>query len=350
MVKSLQVLRIHMLELEKVNELCNDFCTRYISCLKGKLNSENIMKTLEITTTPPGSPNHNTTTTTTTGPPVVTPASINEPKQLHRGEGGILNAETNGVEDDNDATEWKDIMEAVNGVPVTELTSGFLSKKKQMGKRGVLPKQATNVMKQWLFQHLIHPYPSEEEKKQLAEETNLSNLQVNNWFINARRRILQPMLETTTAFLKNNKKAKLDPGVEDEEGDGGVYGASGGGGGDGGGGGGGGVTMQQTLAGGSPSMGGPPSMAIVVSPTMVAPQSSAVILNLGDGQTQQVVLTQPLQFVQVSQIQTVAGTTSSAGTQRSQHGGARRSHSGARVATTTISTTQPSSIVVPLQR
>ena len=332
-----------MLELEKVNELCNDFCTRYISCLKGKLNSENIMKTLEITTTPPGSPNHNTTaTTTTTGPPVVTPASTTEPKQLHRGEGGLLNTDTNGVEDENDATECKDIMEAVKGVPVAELTSGFLSKKKQMGKRGVLPKQATNVMKQWLFQHLIHPYPSEEEKKQLAEETNLSNLQVNNWFINARRRILQPMLETTTAFLKNNKKAKLDPGVEDE-GEGGVYGASGGGGGDGGG-----VTMQQTLSGGSPSIGGPPSMAIVVSPTMVAPQSSAVILNLGDGQTQQVVLTQPLQFVQVSQIQTVAGTTSSAGTQRSQHG-ARRSH-GARVATTTVSTTQPSSIVVPLQR
>ena len=38
------MLRIHLLELEKVNELCKDFCTRYISCLKGKLQSENLLR------------------------------------------------------------------------------------------------------------------------------------------------------------------------------------------------------------------------------------------------------------------------------------------------------------------
>ncbi len=43
-MKSIQVLRIHLLELEKVNELCKDFCQRYISCLKVKLNSDNIFK------------------------------------------------------------------------------------------------------------------------------------------------------------------------------------------------------------------------------------------------------------------------------------------------------------------
>lgn len=53
-------------------------------------------------------------------------------------------------------------------------------------------------MRAWLFAHIVHPYPSEEEKKLIAEQTNLSLLQVNNWFINARRRILQPMLEQNT--------------------------------------------------------------------------------------------------------------------------------------------------------
>ena len=43
-MKSIQVLRIHLLELEKVNDLCKDFCQRYISCLKVKLNSDNIFK------------------------------------------------------------------------------------------------------------------------------------------------------------------------------------------------------------------------------------------------------------------------------------------------------------------
>ena len=34
MLISIQVLRIHLLELEKVQELCKDFCNRYITCLK----------------------------------------------------------------------------------------------------------------------------------------------------------------------------------------------------------------------------------------------------------------------------------------------------------------------------
>ena len=44
MVKSIQVLRIHLLELEKVQELCKDFCNRYITCLKGKMQSENLLR------------------------------------------------------------------------------------------------------------------------------------------------------------------------------------------------------------------------------------------------------------------------------------------------------------------
>jgi hypothetical protein len=37
MLKSIEGLRIHLLELEKVHELCDNFCQRYINCLKGKL-------------------------------------------------------------------------------------------------------------------------------------------------------------------------------------------------------------------------------------------------------------------------------------------------------------------------
>ena len=44
MVKAIQVLRIHLLEIEKVNDLCKDFCQRYISCLKGKLQSDNLLR------------------------------------------------------------------------------------------------------------------------------------------------------------------------------------------------------------------------------------------------------------------------------------------------------------------
>uniref|UniRef100_A0A7M5VC29 Homeobox domain-containing protein n=1 Tax=Clytia hemisphaerica TaxID=252671 RepID=A0A7M5VC29_9CNID len=55
--------------------------------------------------------------------------------------------------------------------------------KRKQKKRGIFPKMATNIMKAWLFQHLNHPYPSEEQKRQLANETGLTILQVNNWYV-----------------------------------------------------------------------------------------------------------------------------------------------------------------------
>jgi hypothetical protein len=38
-------------------------------------------------------------------------------------------------------------------------------------------------------------------------KTNLTLIQVNNWFINARRRILQPMLEASNPDLAKKKKS-----------------------------------------------------------------------------------------------------------------------------------------------
>jgi len=43
MVRAIQVLRIHILEIEKVGELCKDFCQRYITSLKTKLSSEQLL-------------------------------------------------------------------------------------------------------------------------------------------------------------------------------------------------------------------------------------------------------------------------------------------------------------------
>jgi len=43
MVRAIQLLRIHILEIEKVGELCKDFCQRYITSLKTKLSSEHLL-------------------------------------------------------------------------------------------------------------------------------------------------------------------------------------------------------------------------------------------------------------------------------------------------------------------
>ena len=52
------------------------------------------------------------------------------------------------------------------------------------GKRGKLPKPVTDYLKDWLHRHSDHPYPSEDEKKQLCQATGLSMSQVSNWMIN----------------------------------------------------------------------------------------------------------------------------------------------------------------------
>ncbi|SAM08975.1 hypothetical protein [Absidia glauca] len=59
-----------------------------------------------------------------------------------------------------------------------------------------LTQETTEYLKHWLVNHKTHPYPSEKEKQDLAHCTGLTVSQISNWFINARRRILQPMLET----------------------------------------------------------------------------------------------------------------------------------------------------------
>lgn len=80
-------------------------------------------------------------------------------------------------------------------------------------KRGKLPKETTDYLKAWLHRHSDHPYPSEEEKKQLCLATGLSMSQVSNWMINARRRILAPAHRaasgptTTTPFPPSSRNA-----------------------------------------------------------------------------------------------------------------------------------------------
>ncbi|EPS98668.1 hypothetical protein FOMPIDRAFT_1042402 [Fomitopsis schrenkii] len=87
-------------------------------------------------------------------------------------------------------------------------------------KRGKLPKPVTDFLKDWLHRHSDHPYPSEEEKKQLCHATGLSMSQVSNWMINARRRILAPAHRaaqgpTTTTPFSSRPGPGMVPSVLD---------------------------------------------------------------------------------------------------------------------------------------
>ncbi|KAL1564845.1 BEL1-like homeodomain protein 4 isoform X1 [Salvia divinorum] len=58
-----------------------------------------------------------------------------------------------------------------------------------------LPDRSVTILRAWLFEHFLHPYPSEADKHLLSRQTGLSKNQVSNWFINARVRLWKPMVE-----------------------------------------------------------------------------------------------------------------------------------------------------------
>jgi hypothetical protein len=62
-----------------------------------------------------------------------------------------------------------------------------------------LPDAAVDALKKWLVDKLDNPYPSKDEKTDLARTTGLSVAQVNNWFINARRRFVKPLIAARDA-------------------------------------------------------------------------------------------------------------------------------------------------------
>nr|XP_049461363.1 homeobox protein PKNOX2-like [Anopheles coluzzii] len=342
MIKALQVLRIHLLELEKVQELCRDFCTRYIACLRSKMQSENLLRSdyalehnnnLSNSNSPINSPeqdlsgsaqgyyqsadylqgsdtseysNMQAKGSALSGVPVtpllphpvlqqqqppqqslhhphqqVPPAAIDSPNSATVLESSVLPQDMShspsalavgmpglaglpplhdgpgaGAMFPTDLTAAAaaaamafqqqqqhhqqqqqyhlphhpsagsmSLGTAVGGCPPAialtsplDMYAGQLSPcgssdeldseldspgdgdsgSGKRHKRGILPKHATSVMRAWLFQHLVHPYPTEDEKRAIAAQTNLTLLQVNNWFINARRRILLPMLENAS--------------------------------------------------------------------------------------------------------------------------------------------------------
>ncbi|XP_021892777.1 BEL1-like homeodomain protein 11 [Carica papaya] len=58
-----------------------------------------------------------------------------------------------------------------------------------------LPETSVAILRSWLFEHFLHPYPNDSEKLMLASQAGLTKTQVSNWFINARVRLWKPMIE-----------------------------------------------------------------------------------------------------------------------------------------------------------
>ncbi|XP_073301526.1 homeobox protein ATH1-like [Primulina huaijiensis] len=68
-----------------------------------------------------------------------------------------------------------------------------------------LPERSVSVLRAWMFQNFLHPYPKDAEKHLLAIKSGLTRNQVSNWFINARVRLWKPMIEEMYAEMSRRK-------------------------------------------------------------------------------------------------------------------------------------------------
>ncbi|KAK8980323.1 hypothetical protein V6N11_061534 [Hibiscus sabdariffa] len=108
----------------------------------------------------------------------------------------------------------RSLMERVRQELKHELKQGYKEKivdirEEILRKRraGKLPGDTTSVLKAWWQSHSKWPYPTEEDKARLVQETGLQLKQINNWFINQRKRNWHSNPSTST--VSKNKRKKI---------------------------------------------------------------------------------------------------------------------------------------------
>ncbi|KAF8098964.1 hypothetical protein N665_0255s0040 [Sinapis alba] len=93
---------------------------------------------------------------------------------------------------------------------------GMMEQEAWRPQRG-LPERSVNILRAWLFEHFLHPYPSDADKHLLARQTGLSRNQVSNWFINARVRLWKPMVEEMYQQEAKEREERLEENEREDQ-------------------------------------------------------------------------------------------------------------------------------------
>ena len=86
------------------------------------------------------------------------------------------------------------MMTSTSTRPRQAASTGMAKTKK---KSTSLPPETVEYLKNWMMspEHIAHPYPTEQEKAQIMQETGIELKQLTNWFVNNRKRYWKPRVE-----------------------------------------------------------------------------------------------------------------------------------------------------------
>ncbi|GAU33812.1 hypothetical protein TSUD_221490 [Trifolium subterraneum] len=115
-------------------------------------------------------------------------------EELSTGDGEVQDGQSRGED-----RELKDRLLRKFGSHIGTLKLEFSKKKK----KGKLPKEARQTLLQWWNVHYKWPYPTEADKIELAKTTGLDQKQINNWFINQRKRHWKPSENMQFSMMEN---------------------------------------------------------------------------------------------------------------------------------------------------
>ncbi|XP_052027508.1 homeobox protein TGIF2LX [Apodemus sylvaticus] len=82
--------------------------------------------------------------------------------------------------------------------------------RQKLRKGYLLPSESVKILRDWLYKHQLNAYPTEGDKQMLSKKTNLSYLQISNWFTNARRRLLPELLHNPDNFSSEDQAADAE--------------------------------------------------------------------------------------------------------------------------------------------
>ncbi|KAL8534222.1 hypothetical protein ACS0TY_010285 [Phlomoides rotata] len=102
--------------------------------------------------------------------------ALSSDEELSRGEIEIQDVQSN--------RQLKDKLLGMYGSHISSLKLEFSKRRK----KGKLPKEARQTLFDWWNLNCKWPYPTEADKIALSERTGLDQKQINNWFINQRKR------------------------------------------------------------------------------------------------------------------------------------------------------------------
>ena len=89
--------------------------------------------------------------------------------------------------------------------PIDDESSDIITRKGAAAAR--FPRAAVKILKDWMIAHHDHPYPTEEEKEVLGQQTGLSLGQISNWMANTRRRQKARPKRSSSPSIRPNTQA-----------------------------------------------------------------------------------------------------------------------------------------------